>query len=282
MEEIIKIISTILIFIFSISLFNTNHKHKLQTLGWFLTSIISLLFVPYLWFEQQSIVQSLFALIGFFFLIYIVYLHIKKDILLVRSSIIVLLSGYILLVVYSIPSVYWFLIDIVAIHTQYVLEFIGYNPELERTSGGTLIIFSEMEPTLKTRLVIACTGIGSMALFTAFAFSLDTSIKKKLFISFISILVIYILNILRNTFIAAAYGDQWFHIYPEYVGLIFGRSDHWVSYYIADMVISQTLAVFVLIGLVAIIIKLLPDDSELVTEWYELYTYISNYYNNLL
>ena len=100
-------------------------------------------------------------------------------------------------------------------------------------------------------IILACTGIESMALFTGIAVSTSADLKRRAKAFLVSVPVIYILNLLRNIFIVAAFGDGWFGA-PDY------------SFYIAHHVISKILATLALILISLGVFRFLPEFADLI------------------
>lgn len=67
----------------------------------------------------------------------------------------------------------------------------------------------------RVEIILACTGIQSMAIMMGVAFAVPTTLKQKISSFFLVVPVIYVLNILRNTFVVMAYTGQWFPYFPE-------------------------------------------------------------------
>lgn len=98
-------------------------------------------------------------------------------------------------------------------------------------------------------IILACTGIESMALFAGITLSTRADAKRRIYAFLSSVPVIYVLNILRNIFITAAFGDQWFG--PE-------------SFYIAHHIISKILATITLILISLYVFRSLPEFADLI------------------
>ncbi len=98
-----------------------------------------------------------------------------------------------------------FLQAAVAHNTAFLLEVVGMPVE---RSGTTLIYFGEDSVT-NIEIIFACTGIESMAIFTAAIFSSLDAVANKMK-AFITIPVIYFLNLIRNVFIVYATGNDLF------------------------------------------------------------------------
>ncbi len=101
------------------------------------------------------------------------------------------------------------------------------------------------------QIILACTGIESMALFAGISISTSAQIRRRVMAFMISVPVIYILNIMRNVFIIAAFGDGWF-----------GPADY--SFYIAHHVISKVLATLALIFISLGVFRLLPEFADMI------------------
>ncbi len=98
-------------------------------------------------------------------------------------------------------------------------------------------------------IILACTGIESMALFTGIVISTKADFRRRIYAFLVSVPVIYILNLLRNVFITSAFGNQWF-----------GEN----SFYIAHHVISKILATIALILISLAVFKLLPEFADFI------------------
>ncbi len=100
-------------------------------------------------------------------------------------------------------------------------------------------------------IILACTGIESISLFSGISLSTSAEIRRRLTAFLISVPVIYILNLLRNVFIVAAYGGEWF-----------GDPDF--SFYVAHHVISKVLATIALILISLGVFRTLPEFADLI------------------
>jgi archaeosortase A (PGF-CTERM-specific) len=59
-------------------------------------------------------------------------------------------------------------------------------------------------------IVLACTAIQSMVLFAGLVFGVTAPLNRKLKAFLVSVPTIYVLNIVRNVFVTAAYFGEWF------------------------------------------------------------------------
>jgi archaeosortase A (PGF-CTERM-specific) len=96
----------------------------------------------------------------------------------------------------------------------------------------------------------------------------STTLRQKIIAFLLIAPVIYILNIVRNTFVIAAYTEQWFPYLPE----IASNGEYgYESFFWAHNVISEVLALFVLIGLAYELFVVIPALGEWANDLYTLY-----------
>ncbi len=101
----------------------------------------------------------------------------------------------------------------------------------------------------RVEIILACTGIESMALFAGATLGIRADFSRKVKAFLISVPIIYILNLFRNVFVVAAYGNEWF-----------GEN----SFYIAHHVICKILATIALILISLAVFKILPELADLI------------------
>lgn len=159
------------------------------------------------------------------------------------------------------------LIETVARQTTATMEVLGLADGMQLVQdpadGSTLVnTFWFPETGQSSKLVIECTGIEAMAIFAGLVGAVRAPLRKKTVALVVAISIIWVSNIARNTFIALANGYQWF-AHPALEGpvmFMFGLSDPTrVSFFVADRIISQGLALFVLVGIAFLISRWLPQ-----------------------
>ena len=166
------------------------------------------------------------------------------------------------------------LIETVATQTAAVIDVLGIGEGVrfvEDPTGETTFMntFWFPETGQASRIVFACTGIGSIAIFGGLIAAVDAPRRKKAIAATVSIAVIWVLNIGRNVFIAVANGYQWFAIQwlEGPVMLLFGLSDaSRVSFFVADRILSQGLAVFALVGIAFLVSRWVPELLDIGEE----------------
>jgi len=104
-------------------------------------------------------------------------------------------------------------------------------------------------------IILACTAIQSMVLFIGLIFAVNAPVRRKLKAFFVSVPVIYGLNILRNVFVTSAYFGQWFGSPLQ-------------SFYIAHGVIARIYAMMALIVIAYAVFVILPETLDLIEDFF--------------
>ncbi|MFB6311581.1 MAG: archaeosortase A [Salinirussus sp.] len=250
-------------------------------LAWIALGAFFASMLPYFIFEQKSVVESAGTLLGVPLSLAVGYhLHAGRDSLFVLSRA-VAVAGLIYQPAVAIPIIRRTLIEVVTDQTAWLLAVLGYTPEVvagltvdglriaEKTYPyeSTFVFRGNHELPITYTIAMACTGIGSMAVFAALIGSVSAPWPRKARALLVSLPIIYVLNIVRNVFIAVGFGEQRFHIAPELVMTVFGLSDPvMVSYIVADRIIAQGLSVIALVGITWLVVRELPEVLGVVED----------------
>ncbi|NYT19507.1 MAG: archaeosortase A [Methanosarcinales archaeon] len=149
----------------------------------------------------------------------------------------------------NIPYLNQWLISNVTNTTAGVLGFLGYNVDStwhKITYNGYTV-----------QIILACTAIESIALFTGLIISINSSFKRLLSAFMVSVPVIFMLNIVRNVFVIAAYGDQWFG--PD-------------SFEIAHHVIAKFGSAIALFVIAYVVMRILPELLDMIDGLWQMTT----------
>ncbi|QLD88108.1 archaeosortase A [Natronomonas salina] len=240
--------------------------------GWVLFAAFWLLLAPHFFFAQNSFVEAILALVGVPACIYAGYLVAGgRDSLFVLTRAVAVM-GLIYLPAETIPIVRQVLVEHVANQTATTMDLLGYEPTRRPISADreayagfdAAFFFPTADPShggIVYNIVMACTALGSMAIFAGCIAAVRAPWRRKFRALAIAIPIIYLLNIVRTTFIGLAFGRQWFDgWYAPYLMDLFGASDpYMVSHIVAEGVISQTLSVVALVGIAWFVIRELPE-----------------------
>ena len=160
-------------------------------------------------------------------------------------------------------------VETVAGQTYAVITWLGYDVALTEGPNGYLsgLEFTEGGHTYATHIVLACTGLGSMTIFAGLIAALEAPLVRKLQAAAAAVVVIYVLNIVRNVFIAVAFGNQWFQVFVAEISALVGYTDPGlVSYFIADRVIAQSMSVVALVAIALLVARIVPEILDLLEE----------------
>lgn len=101
-------------------------------------------------------------------------------------------------------------------------------------------------------IILACTAIQSIVIFTGIIFGVEAPLNKKIKAFLVSVPVIFVLNVFRNVFVTAAYFGTWFGSAPL------------ESFYIAHHILARIFVLATLIIIAYAVFVILPETLDLV------------------
>lgn len=243
--------------------------------------------IHYFAFVQKSIIEGVGSVIAVPASLYVGYLlWTGRDSLFVLSRAIAVM-GVVFMPFEMSPVLRQWLIETVTSHTAFLMLLLGEDPTV--VSGATVPgtdyapyrntfwFEPEASPTAVTyTIVIGCTGIGSMAIFAGLVSAVRAPLDRKLRAFAVSVPVIYVLNLIRNVFIATMFGQMRMQLVPELTGRLFGFDaaalPALVSYYWADRILAQTGSVIAMIVITWIVVRELPEILTVVEDVLYVFT----------
>lgn len=231
----------------------TRFSHALHSSGWVVFSGYWVLMTPYFAFEMHSAIETVLAVVAVpacGYVAYVIYTGSPTDAGQDLRSALQPLSesvgymGLIYLTFSTIPVLRKWLIETVTRQTYVVMKATGYTAEVRAGPDyGYQSAFVFTDATgheYITYIELACTGLGSIAIFVGLLAAVSAPLKRKLVVATAISSVIYLLNIVRNWFIAIAFGEQWFQQFAPYVVSLVGYGDpRMTSFFVADRVLAQ-------------------------------------------
>jgi archaeosortase A (PGF-CTERM-specific) len=232
-----------------------------------------LVLFPHFAFTQKSYVEGILSLAAIPACLYAAYLILDgRDSLFVLSRAVGVMGLVYLpfetipaltLLGLDIPAPRRVLIEVVTVQTGAVMGWLGYQPELLRGPDGywsTYQFVTAGGHRLRFTILLACTGLGSMAIFVGLAAAVRAPLRRKVRAVALAVPIIWVLNLVRTTFIGITFGKQYLQVFVDEVLLLFGSADPYkVSFFLSDRVISQVLAVLALIGVTYLVVRELPE-----------------------
>ena len=245
---------------------NRGWARVVGAVGWAVFAVFWLALFPRFAFVMHSFIEGALSLAAVPACLYAGYLlYSGRDSLFVLSRAVAVM-GVLYLPFESSLLARRFLVETVTNQTNVLINLLGYHPAVVEGPNGfrsAFVFTNAAGHRFRTHIVLACTGLGSIAIFGGLIAAVRAPLRRKLRAFALAVPVIWVLNVFRNTFIAVAFGDQWFQILVGPVMDLVGYEQAGlVSYFIADRVIAQSLSVVALVGITWLVVRELP---ELVT-----------------
>jgi archaeosortase A (PGF-CTERM-specific) len=135
----------------------------------------------------------------------------------------------------------------------------------------------------EVEIILACTAIQGMVIFIGLIFGVEAPIRRKLKAFFVSVPVIYALNIFRDVFVSAAYFGNWFgpplesffiahseiaRIAKEYGLVVVPINSPINSFDFAHGLIARIAALIALIAIAYAVFKILPEALDFVDDFF--------------
>lgn len=172
-------------------------------------------------------------------------------------------------------------------HTGWAMGLLGYDPPVvtrlsdvgvdrsilgsegpkEFAFENTFVFFQSGGGTITYTIIIACTGLGSMAVMIGLIGAVRAPLRRKLRGLAVAVPVIYALNIVRNVFISVSFGKQYMHIFPDATMMLFGLENELrVSYIWADRILAQSASVVAMVFILWVVLREVPEVMEPVED----------------
>ncbi len=253
-----------------------SFSRRITIIAWFLFGIFWLLLTPRFALVMRSPIETILSFFAILICFHAGYLLLTEQSPRLSLSNAIAVMGLVYLPFETIEFLGIFLINIVTQHVYLTILGTGFDviltdgPVIGHKSG---LLFSRMGHDYLTHIVLACTGLGTITIFLGLISSLSIPASRKYIACVVTTSLIYVLNILRNAFIAISFGEQWFQWFVPSILFISGYDDpRLVSFFIADRVISQSLTVLIIGMLLLISIRIVPEITDLLEELLYLLT----------
>jgi len=141
--------------------------------------------------------------------------------------------------------------------TAIVLNLFGVEVYLVYPSSIYTARSSFHEVYKPIEIILICTAIQSMVLFTGLVFGVTAPVNRKVKAFLVSVPTIYLLNIARNVFVSAAYFEQWFGSPLQ-------------SFYIAHSIIARIGVMASLIVIAYAVFIILPEALDVIEDFFRM------------
>jgi len=227
---------------------NKNQASKIKIIGWTVFSFFWSTQPSHLYFsEGGDIFNSTVSILGVYILMYFAYhewLCLKRDEHIGCLNWIAGVASICGLIYYTMENTFFssILIDIVADHSVKVLNFLTNSNYFVGFKDATGACVGNIDGSYVVTIIFACTAVQAMVLFVGLILSLsNVTVKKKIIGLLITLIPIYILNLLRNSMV------------------IFLLGNNITSFDIAHNFLSKIGALITLIVLLFVVFKIIPE-----------------------
>ncbi len=240
--------------------------------AWVLFGAFWLTMVPYYYYDARSPLQTVLALAALPLCAYTGYLLYQgRDSLLLLTKAVAIM-GIIYLPAETIPFVRQWLIETTARQTHWGMELFGHSPGINEGANGYRSRFDfdpdETVTGRTTYIILACTGLGSMAIFGGLTAAVRAPLRRKLAAFVLAIGIIWFLNLIRNVFIGLASPWGWFQFEPliYIVTELMGEPESRTSFLVAHNFVAQVLSIFALIAITYLVVRILPEVLAILAD----------------
>jgi len=260
--------------------FDREWARRVAVVGWIAFAAFWLVLVPHFTLTQKSIIEGVGSFAAVPLSVWAGYqLRHGRDSLFMLTRAVGLM-GLVYAPFLTIEPLRQLIVESVTDQTAFLLSVVGFDPIVVDgfTYNGIEITekpypyestfwFAGNTRPITYNILLACTGMGSIAIFAGAILSVSAPWRRRLRALAMTVAVIYVLNLFRNVFIAVSFGYQRMQLFPGLVMTIFGLEDpQMVSYYVADRILAQTGSVVVLVGITYLLVRELPEITVLVED----------------
>ncbi|MCK4270339.1 MAG: archaeosortase A [Methanogenium sp.] len=257
MEVYLVLISSIMFIAFLIP---SSKRKYFAIMGWFAIVASILIDLP-IYFSENNFIYPIMGLLGIPFLAITISELLKENKLVIQLSRVAAIAFLIYFpFAYMEPLGNW-LISVVYDQMLVIFSVIGF--QFTQVDWNMV-----MHDSFRVEIILACTGIQSIAIMLAVAWAVPTTTRQKILSFLLIVPVIYVLNIFRNIFVVIAYTEQWFPYLPEIAS---NGETGYESYFWAHNVLCELGALVALILIAYLLFLLIPQLGEFADGILRLY-----------
>ncbi len=240
-----------------------KYGYKVAAAGWVVFGLSWGLKTPDFYLVEHNIMYTVACALAIPATLYLAYLMVKDE----RESLMVLTRSAAISGIFYFPFSFFpwlggWLIQVTTDITLASVNALGQNA----VANGDIISLNG----IKVQIILACTAIQSIALFVGVVGCVKTPLDRRLKAFMVSVPVIYVLNILRNTFVISAYGGQWFQIAPQTIVEWTGETADYASFFWAHNVLAETGSLIALVVISYAVITFLPETLTYIRDIFSL------------
>lgn len=240
-----------------------KYAYKVAAVGWVAFGLRWGLSTPEFYLVEHNIMYTVACILAIPVTLYLAYILVKDE----RESLMVLTRATAISTIFYFPFAYvsWLGDGLINVTTAITLASVNALGNHATASGNIITLNGH-----QVEIILACTAIQSMALFVGVVGCIKAP-PDRLFKAFmVSVPVIYVLNIVRNTFVVSAYGNQWFQIAPDMIVDWTGELPSYASFFWAHNVLAEAGSLIALVIISYVVISLLPETLTYIRDMFNL------------
>jgi archaeosortase A (PGF-CTERM-specific) len=237
-----------------------RHRKYAAIAGWAFIILFLYAEIPY-YLSQNNLMYPAFAVLALPFFYVTAGRLLREDPAVLRLS----LAAAVAFLIYApfgyFPPLGDWLIGVVTGQVLWLLDIIGVPAAvLDWNLIG--------RNGFRIEIILACTGIQSIAIMLGVAAGVPTSLRQKMLAFLLVVPTIYILNLFRNVFVILAYTDQWFPFLPE----IASNGEYgYESFFWAHNILAEGGALVALVIIAYGLFTLIPELAEWASDLVAIY-----------
>lgn len=235
-----------------------KNGHYVAAAGWVVFGIRWGLSTPQFYFNENNIMYTVLCIIAVPLSFYAAYVMARFQ----RESVMVITRSVAISSLFYFPFAYlpWlsnWLISVTTVITLFAVNAIGNHAFIQTLDGQLYDIINLNGQTVQ--IILACTAIQSMAIFVGVISCCKVEFRRWLSAFMVTVPVIYILNVVRNTFVISAFGNQWFQIMPETIVQWTGKMTSYTSFFWAHNVLAELGSLIALVAISYVVLMMMPE-----------------------
>ena len=240
-----------------------KYGYKVAAAGWVVFGLSWGLKTPDFYLAEHNIMYTMACALAIPATLYLAYLMARDE----RESLMVLTKSAAISGIFYFPFAFFpwlggWLIQATTAITLASVNALGQNA----VANGDIITLNGA----KVQIILACTAIQSIALFVGVVGCIRAPLGRTFKAFMVSVPVIYVLNIVRNTFVISAYGGQWFQIAPQTIVEWTGETADYASFFWAHNVLAESGSLIALVLISYAVITILPETLTYIRDIFSL------------
>jgi archaeosortase A len=255
-----------------------KYGDKVAAAGWVIFGIRWGLSTPQYYLVDHNIMYTTACILAIPATLYLALVLVKDG----RESLRVLTKAAVICAIFYFPFAYisWLGDGVIQFTTTITLDTVRalgenaslwvYTGVIQGVGGTHYLIYLNQAPSDTVEIILACTAIQSMALFVGLVGCIKAPWDRKIKAFLVSVPVIYILNLVRNTFVISAYGNQWLQIIPNTIVDWTGEPASYASFFWAHNVLAEAGSLIALVIISYAVIMILPEILDYLMDIFNL------------